>query len=190
MGNLVIFHSFLNLLICLCIWISFHWLWKPTADWTKCMALSFLSCDWLSEMKEGSSFPPHENNPVFQDKANSCVQCLREKPQVMSSTRRTRLCTEYYRKAKTISLNTRSCSLSKSVCLSRDRLSTTTMFALEQAFVTADFFVIYARQPLFFCFVLQREINCGENATLETRRRRKKIVDWISRRLRKNLTCV
>ena len=38
------------------------------------MALSFQRYDWLREMKEGSSFPPHENNPVFQDKANSCVR--------------------------------------------------------------------------------------------------------------------
>lgn len=154
-------------MLCQCIWISFHWLWKPQGDWTKFIALSFLRCDWLGGMKEGSSFPPHENNPVFLDKANSCVRCPREKPQVMSSSRRPRLCTEYYRKAKAIATNTRSCSLSKSLFLSRDRLSTTTMFASEQAFLTADF-MNSAYRALFFCFILQRETNHGENATLET----------------------
>ena len=84
------------------------------------MALSFQRYDWLREIKEGSSFPPHENNPVFQDKATAVFGCLHEKPQVMSSSRRPRLCTEYYRKAKTSSSNTPRYNLSKSVFLPRD----------------------------------------------------------------------
>lgn len=106
---------FTDLSVCLCIWISFHWLWKTQADWTKFMALSFQKYDWLREIKQGSSFPPHENNPVFQDKATAVFGCLHEKPQVMSSSRRPRLCTEYYRKAKTSSSNPPRYNSSKSV---------------------------------------------------------------------------
>ncbi|XP_020623177.1 uncharacterized protein LOC110060723 [Orbicella faveolata] len=64
-------------------------------------------------MKEGSSFPPHENNPVFKTKQTAVFGCLQEKPQVMSTSRRPRLCTEYYRKAKTSSSNTRRCNLKR-----------------------------------------------------------------------------
>lgn len=69
--------------------------------------------DWLRVIKEGSSFPTHENNPVFYDKANSWVRLLSRKPEVMSSSKRPRLCTEYYRKSKKCSSNLRGCSLSK-----------------------------------------------------------------------------
>ena len=54
----------------MCIWISFHWLWTQQHDWVKRTPLCFLRSDWLTKMKESSSFPLHENNPVH--KANSC----------------------------------------------------------------------------------------------------------------------
>lgn len=59
--------------------------------------------------------------PFFKAKQTAVVGCLHEKPQAMSSSRRPRLCTEYYRKAKSSSSNTRRSNLSKSEFLPRDR---------------------------------------------------------------------
>ena len=63
-------------------------------------------------MKESSSFPLHENNPVHPTKQTAVAEWSCEKL-AMSSSKRPRLCTEYYRKTKASSSNTQSSSASK-----------------------------------------------------------------------------
>lgn len=140
----------------MCIWISFHWLWTQQHDWVKRTALCVLRSDWLTKMKESSSFPLHENNPVHPTSKQLWAEWSCEKL-AMSSSKRPRLCTEYYRKTKGSSSDTQSSSASKEstffgtwsnwnghVCFLRKR------------FVTADLKGLQA-PVLLFCFNRERQ---------------------------------
>lgn len=155
------------------------------------MPLSFLSCDWMSGMKEGSSFPPHENNPVFQNKANSCGRC------VFAKNLKWCLPQEGQGFAQNITEKLKwFLQIREAAVWVRSFVFHEIGFYFDNGNVCFGASVCNGRfyelglSILCFCLALQKGTNHEENATLETHRWKKKTVERNSRRLREKLTCV